>query len=120
MGVQDIDSVSTQGLGQPHHPEGILGAAPAFATKAMHSLSLHILPEPGRHRIQRREKHSIPCAVMPTSELREESAGIAILGKVQDVLHKMYNGRVGAGGSRGILLIYLCCPSFVAEADSIS
>jgi hypothetical protein len=39
---------------------------------------------------------------VPMSELRKESAGITILGKVQDVLHQMYNGRVGAGVSRDI------------------
>jgi hypothetical protein len=87
VGVENIDSLATEKSPEPDHAQRVLNTACAIATKALHTLRLHVIAQPGLDRIERGEEHLVAASIMPFSELREEAAGVAVLSKVQDSLH---------------------------------
>jgi hypothetical protein len=88
VSVQNVYLVPAQKPSQAKHSRWILGAATAVTTQALDTLRLHILSQPRRHRIQRSEKHFVAAAVVPAGELWEEAAGVAVLRKMKNPLHK--------------------------------
>jgi hypothetical protein len=65
MRVQDVDPVSPQKSREPNHRERILDAAARVTTEALDSLRLHVISQPGRDWIQRREVHLESRAIVP-------------------------------------------------------
>src|SRR5215471_9130894 len=84
MSVQNVDSLAAQMSRKANDARRILDPTFALTAKAHHTLRFHVLPEPGRHRVERSEIHTVPAAVVPLGELREESARIAVLREVQE------------------------------------
>jgi hypothetical protein len=87
MRMEDVDPFAAEKPRETNHPKRVLGSMPAIATEALHALGFHILAQPGHNRIERGEEHPIAVSVMPPRKLRKETAGVAVLGKMQDSLH---------------------------------
>ena len=88
MSVQNLNLVTSQEPGKANHTEWKLSAVCAIATEALDTLSLHVVAQPGRDRVERGKEHFIATAIVPFRKLREKAAGIAILGEMQNTLHK--------------------------------
>jgi len=86
MRMENINVLAAQEPRQANHPNRILNAICAIATEALDPLSLHVIAQPGRHRIERSEKHSVATAIVPLGKLREKATGVAVLGKMQNAL----------------------------------
>ena len=84
MSVQNINLVKSQNPGETNHTQWKLSASCAIATKALDTLCLYVVAQPGRDRIESGKEHFIATAIVPFSKLREEAAGVAVLGKMQN------------------------------------
>jgi len=84
--VQNINAIAAQKSRERENAGWKLSPAATIATETLDALSLHIVAQPGSHRIEGSEEHLIATSILPCRELREKPACVAVLRKVQDTL----------------------------------